>query len=158
MHLICTTYPVRGGPSIQYPLLSVSCGVTRSSPRTYPSIRLRVRALYVLRALQKTRLSIERLHTTYTALMCRTGVSALAASRRIWPFQTFNSIQSALFPTVAKSDRNVVVSAPTGCGKVSGPRLPPCRPLEERARLAGFQHEGWFWCQCKYLRHHGPSI
>lgn len=38
---------------------------------------------------------------------------------RIWMFKTFNSIQSALYPTVAKTDRNVVVSAPTGCGKVN---------------------------------------
>lgn len=37
---------------------------------------------------------------------------------RLWQFQNFNSIQSALYPTVAKSDCNVVVSAPTGCGKV----------------------------------------
>ncbi|CAM9813986.1 unnamed protein product [Ectocarpus sp. 6 AP-2014] len=36
---------------------------------------------------------------------------------RIWPFQNFNAIQSALFQTAAKSDKNVVVSAPTGCGK-----------------------------------------
>lgn len=39
-------------------------------------------------------------------------------SSRIWSFQKFNAIQSALHRTVAKSDRNVVVSAPTGCGKV----------------------------------------
>ncbi|CAM9166116.1 unnamed protein product, partial [Ectocarpus sp. 12 AP-2014] len=36
---------------------------------------------------------------------------------RIWPFQDFNAIQSALFQTAAKSDKNVVISAPTGCGK-----------------------------------------
>ncbi|CAB1111432.1 unnamed protein product [Ectocarpus sp. CCAP 1310/34] len=36
---------------------------------------------------------------------------------RIWPFQNFNAIQSALFQTAAESDKNVVVSAPTGCGK-----------------------------------------
>eukprot|EP00903_Cladosiphon_okamuranus_P018895 g17378.t1 len=36
---------------------------------------------------------------------------------RIWSFQRFNAIQSVLHQTVAKSDRNVVVSAPTGCGK-----------------------------------------
>lgn len=74
---------------------------------------------------------------------------ALIASRRIWPFQTFNSIQSALFPTVAKSDRNVVVSAPTGCGKVSGPRLPTCKPLEGNTKAGWFSScRMVFLCRC----------
>lgn len=60
-------------------------------------------------------------------------VLVLLFSVRIWPFQNFNAIQSTLFETAAKSDKNVVVSAPTGCGKV---RLGD-RPNGDRPVVAG---------------------
>ncbi|CAM9447533.1 unnamed protein product, partial [Scytosiphon promiscuus] len=56
---------------------------------------------------------------------------------RIWPFQKFNSIQSALYQTVAKTDRNIVVSAPTGCGKTVVLEMAIARLLHESAMSLG---------------------
>ncbi|EAY17253.1 DEAD/DEAH box helicase family protein [Trichomonas vaginalis G3] len=37
--------------------------------------------------------------------------------RGVFPFETFNAIQSSVFDQVMKSDKNIMLSAPTGCGK-----------------------------------------
>ncbi|CAM9511727.1 unnamed protein product, partial [Hapterophycus canaliculatus] len=56
---------------------------------------------------------------------------------RIWPFQNFNAVQSALYQTVAKTDRNIVVSAPTGCGKTVVLEMAIARLLHESAMSLG---------------------
>ncbi|CAM9497637.1 unnamed protein product, partial [Discosporangium mesarthrocarpum] len=59
--------------------------------------------------------------------------------RGIWPFERFNAVQSAVYPAVAKSDRNVVVSAPTGCGKTAVLEMAVVRLLQQSGMSLGNQ-------------------
>jgi ATP-dependent DNA helicase HFM1/MER3 len=50
--------------------------------------------------------------------------------RQIFPYQLFNAAQSKCFASVYKSNDNVVVSAPTGCGKTAILELAICKLVE----------------------------
>ena len=47
--------------------------------------------------------------------------------RSVFPYPTFNAVQSKCFPTVYNTDENLVVSAPTGSGKTGVLELAICR-------------------------------
>jgi ATP-dependent DNA helicase HFM1/MER3 len=50
--------------------------------------------------------------------------------RQIFPYQLFNAVQSKVFPTVYKSNDNIVVSSPTGSGKTAILELAIVRLIE----------------------------
>jgi superfamily II RNA helicase len=53
--------------------------------------------------------------------------------QRLWPFETFNAVQSAVLEVAAGSDENLVLSAPTGCGKTAVFEMCIARLLQEAA-------------------------
>ena len=50
--------------------------------------------------------------------------------RHVFPYELFNAVQSKCFAAVYKSNDNVVVSAPTGCGKTAVLELAICKVVE----------------------------
>lgn len=52
--------------------------------------------------------------------------------RQVFPHELFNAVQSKCFATVYKSIDNVVVSAPTGCGKTAILELAICKLVESQ--------------------------
>jgi ATP-dependent DNA helicase HFM1/MER3 len=52
--------------------------------------------------------------------------------RQVFPHELFNAVQSKCFATVYKSNDNVVVSAPTGCGKTGILELAICKLVESQ--------------------------
>ena len=52
--------------------------------------------------------------------------------RQVFPHELFNAVQSKCFATVYKSNDNVVVSAPTGCGKTAILELAICKLVESQ--------------------------
>lgn len=53
--------------------------------------------------------------------------------RQVFPYELFNAVQSKCFATVYKSIDNVVVSAPTGCGKTAILEMAICKLIESHA-------------------------
>lgn len=53
--------------------------------------------------------------------------------RQVFPYELFNAAQSKCFNTVYKSNDNVVVSAPTGCGKTAILELAICKLVESHS-------------------------
>jgi ATP-dependent DNA helicase HFM1/MER3 len=52
--------------------------------------------------------------------------------RQVFPHELFNAVQSKCFASVYKSNDNVVVSAPTGCGKTAILELAICKLVESQ--------------------------
>jgi ATP-dependent DNA helicase HFM1/MER3 len=50
--------------------------------------------------------------------------------RQVFPYELFNAVQSKCFAAVYRGNDNVVVSAPTGCGKTAVLELAICRVVE----------------------------
>ena len=68
----------------------------------------------------------------------RVSTSAVGVYQNVFPYPTFNPVQSACFERTYKSDDGMLISAPTGSGKTGIMEIAICRLLASAA-VAGEQ-------------------